>query len=139
MKIGMVGLGRMGANMSMRLLRAGHEIVAFDPHAEQVKSLVGAGAVGSGSLAELVQKLEAPRAVWLMVPAAVVDDTIAKLAPLLSRDDVIIDGGNSYYRDDLRRAKSLASAGIRYVDVGTSGGVWGKERGYCQMIGGDAD
>jgi 6-phosphogluconate dehydrogenase len=129
----------MGANMASRLLRAGHKIVAFDPQAERVQSLVGEGAIGAASLAELVQKLAPPRAVWLMVPAAVVDDTLASLAPLLARDDVIIDGGNSYYRDDIRRARSLTAAGIHYVDVGTSGGVWGKERGYCQMIGGDAD
>jgi 6-phosphogluconate dehydrogenase len=139
MKLGMVGLGRMGANMAVRILRAGHEVVAFDRHADKVQELAGEGAIGAGSLAELVQKLEAPRAIWLMVPAAAVDDTVGALAPLLARDDVIIDGGNSHYRDDLRRARSLAAAGIRYVDVGTSGGVWGKERGYCQMIGGDAD
>jgi 6-phosphogluconate dehydrogenase len=138
MKLGMVGLGRMGANMAGRLLAAGHPVVAFDRHADNVQKLVGQGAIGAGSLAELVQKIEPPRAIWLMVPAAGVDDTIAAVAPLLARDDVIIDGGNSYYRDDIRRAKSLEADGIRYVDVGTSGGVWGKERGYCQMIGGDA-
>jgi 6-phosphogluconate dehydrogenase len=139
MKLGMVGLGRMGANMAERLLGAGHEVVAFDRHPEKVDALARKGATGAGSLAELAQRLEAPRAVWMMVPAAGVDDTIATLAPLLARDDVLVDGGNSYYRDDLRRSKSLAAAGVRYVDVGTSGGVWGKERGYCQMIGGDAD
>ena len=139
MKLGMVGLGRMGANMTTRLLRAGHDVVAFDRHPEKVQALVEDGAIGAGSLAELAQKLEPPRAIWLMVPAAGVDATIAALTPLLARDDVVIDGGNSYYRDDIRRAKSLAAVGIRYVDVGTSGGVWGKERGYCQMIGGDAD
>jgi 6-phosphogluconate dehydrogenase len=127
----------MGANMATRLLGAGHEVVVFDRHPEKVQELVGAGATGAGSLAELTQKLEPPRAVWLMVPAAAVDEMIAQLTPLLARDDVIIDGGNSYYRDDLRRAKTLASADIHYVDVGTSGGVWGKERGYCLMIGGD--
>jgi 6-phosphogluconate dehydrogenase len=139
MKLGMIGLGRMGASMSVRLLRAGHEVVAFNRHPEKVQALVDEGAIGAASLAELVQNLEPPRAIWLMVPAAVVDGTIAALAPLLARGDVIIDGGNSYYRDDLRRAKSLAPSGIHYVDVGTSGGVWGKERGYCLMIGGDAD
>src|SRR5580704_17920062 len=117
MELGMVGLGRMGANMAARLLRAGHRVVAFDRHAEKVRALVDDGAIGAASLAEVV----------------------AKLTPLLARDDAIIDGGNSHYRDDLRRARSLAPAGIRYLDVGTSGGVWGKERGYCQMIGGDAD
>jgi 6-phosphogluconate dehydrogenase len=139
MELGMVGLGRMGANMAARLLRADHTVVAFDRHPEKVRALVDDGAIGAASLAELVDKLTPPRAVWLMVPAAFVDDTVATLAPLLVRDDTIIDGGNSHYRDDLRRARSLAPTGIRYVDVGTSGGVWGKERGYCQMIGGDAD
>jgi 6-phosphogluconate dehydrogenase len=139
MKLGMIGLGRMGANMSERLLRAGHEIVAFDRNADKVKALVGQGAIGAASLKELVQKLEQPRAVWLMVPAAGVDATLAALTPLLARGDVVIDGGNSYYRDDIRRAKMLAALGIHYVDVGTSGGVWGKERGYCQMIGGEVD
>jgi 6-phosphogluconate dehydrogenase len=139
MKLGIVGLGRMGANMAERLLAAGHEIVAFDRSAEKVKGLVSSGAIGAGSLDDLVKKLESPRAIWLMVPAAVVDATIAQLSPLLAPGDVIIDGGNSYYRDDIRRAESLAKAGIHYVDVGTSGGVWGKERGYCQMIGGDAE
>jgi 6-phosphogluconate dehydrogenase len=139
MKLGMVGLGRMGANMTERLLQAGHEVVAFDRHAEKVQALAGKGAIGASSLEDLVRKLEPPRAIWLMVPAAAVDGTIAALEPLLARGDVIIDGGNSYYRDDIRRAKSLAAAGIRYVDVGVSGGVWGQERGYCQMIGGDAD
>jgi 6-phosphogluconate dehydrogenase len=139
MKLGMIGLGRMGANMSSRLLRAGVQIVAFDRNAPKVEALVKEGAVGAASLEELVQKLEPPRAVWLMVPAAAVDGTLAALTPLLQRGDVVIDGGNSYYRDDIRRAKQLKSSAIHYVDVGTSGGVWGKERGYCQMIGGDAD
>lgn len=137
MNLGMVGLGRMGSNIAVRLIEAGHGIIAFDRLPVQVQTLVGKGAVGAASIEELVQKLERPRAVWLMVPAAVVDETIAALQPLLTRDDVIIDGGNSYYRDDIRRAKELAAYGIHYVDVGTSGGVWGKERGYCQMIGGD--
>jgi 6-phosphogluconate dehydrogenase len=139
MKIGMVGLGRMGANMTSRLLRAGHEVVAFDRHPENVQALVKEGAIGAGSIEELVQKLEPPRAIWLMVPAAAVDGAIAAVQPLLERGDVIIDGGNSYYRDDIRRAKALAPSGIHYVDVGTSGGVWGKERGYCEMIGGDTE
>jgi 6-phosphogluconate dehydrogenase len=140
MKLGMIGLGRMGANMVTRLRRAGLEVAVFDRSAQKVGELVTAeGAIGAGSLEELVRKLERPRAIWLMVPAAAVDEMIARLAPLLAADDVIIDGGNSYYRDDIRRAKSLAASGIRYVDVGTSGGVWGKERGYCQMIGGDAE
>jgi 6-phosphogluconate dehydrogenase len=139
MKLAMMGLGRMGANMASRLLRAGHEIVAFDRHAERVQALVAEGAIGAASLEELVEKLEPPRALWLMLPAAAVDSTIAALAPLLARGDVLIDGGNSYYRDDLRRARRLRASGIQYVDVGTSGGIWGKERGYCLMIGGDAD
>ena len=139
MKVGMVGLGRMGANMAERLLASGHEVVAFDRHPEKVQALVAKGAVGAGTLEELAQKLAPPRAVWLMVAAAGVDATLTALTPLLSRDDAIIDGGNSHYRDDIRRSKALAAAGIHYVDVGTSGGVWGKERGYCQMIGGDAD
>jgi 6-phosphogluconate dehydrogenase len=134
----MIGLGRMGANMATRLLGAGHEVVAFDRHPEKVQPLAAAGATGAGSLQELVQKIEPPRAIWLMVPAAGVDETLAALTPLLAAGDVVVDGGNSHYRDDIRRAKTLAAAGIHYVDVGTSGGVWGKERGYCQMIGGDA-
>jgi 6-phosphogluconate dehydrogenase len=138
MQLGVVGLGRMGANMAARLLAAGHEIVAFDRHPEKVQEVAKGGALAAGSYPELVQKLAPPRAIWLMVAAAGVDDTIAAIAPLLARDDVLIDGGNSYYRDDMRRAQSLAAAGVHYVDVGTSGGVWGKERGYCQMIGGDA-
>jgi len=139
MKLGIVGLGRMGANMAARLLQAGHEIVAFDRHPEKVQAVVGQGGIGASSLGELVQKLAPPRALWLMVAAAGVDATLDVLAPLLTRDDVLVDGGNSYYRDDLRRAQRLAAAGIHYLDVGTSGGVWGKERGYCQMIGGDVE
>jgi 6-phosphogluconate dehydrogenase len=139
MKLGMVGLGRMGANMAERLLHDKHEVVVFDRHPEKVKELGDAGAISSSSLKDLVQKLEQPRAIWLMIPAAIVDDMIAELSPLLAKGDVIIDGGNSFYRDDIRRAKSLSTSGIHYVDVGTSGGVWGKERGYCQMIGGDTE
>jgi 6-phosphogluconate dehydrogenase len=129
----------MGANMAERLLAAGHEVVAFDRHPEKVEDVAKKGAVRASSPDELVRRLEPPRAVWLMVAAAGVDDTIASLAPLLAAGDLLLDGGNSYYRDDIRRAKSLAASGIHYVDVGTSGGVWGKERGYCQMIGGDDD
>jgi 6-phosphogluconate dehydrogenase len=133
----MIGLGRMGANMVRRLLRGGHECVAFDMSAQAVEALAAEGAVGASSLADLVAKLAAPRAVWMMVPAAVVDRTIADLLPLLESGDILIDGGNSYYVDDLRRAKELAPRGVHYVDVGTSGGVWGLERGYCMMIGGE--
>ena len=136
MQLGMVGLGRMGANMVRRLLKQGHECVVFDMSSKAVQKLVGEKAVGSASLADLVKKLKKPRAVWLMVPAAVVDKTIADLAPALEAGDVLIDGGNSYYVDDLRRSKEMAAKGIDYVDVGTSGGVWGLERGYCMMIGG---
>ena len=139
MQLGMIGLGRMGANMVRRLLGKGHECVAYDVTAGAVAQLAAEGAVGASSLADLVARLSAPRAVWLMVPAAVVDRTLAELQPLLAPGDVVIDGGNSYYVDDLRRAKELGAAGIHYVDVGTSGGVWGLERGYCMMIGGDAD
>ena len=139
MKLGMVGMGRMGGNMAARLLAAGQSVVAFDRHPEKMQALAGQGAVVAGSLAELVQQLPSPRAIWLMVPAAGVDSIIATLQPLLAAGDVIIDGGNSHYRDDLRRAKALAPHGIRHVDVGSSGGVWGRERGYCLMIGGDAE
>jgi 6-phosphogluconate dehydrogenase len=139
MKLGMIGLGRMGANMATRLLRAGHEVVAYNRHPEKVQAIAREGATAAGSLADLVSKLDPPRAVWLMVPAAAVDGAIAELAPLLTHGDTIIDGGNSHYIDDIRRAQSLLGAGIRYVDVGTSGGVWGRQRGYCLMIGGDAD
>src|SRR5271168_4136400 len=138
MQLGMIGLGRMGANMVRRLLKGGHECVVFDMSAKTVEELVQEKAVGAVDLRDLVKKLAKPRAVWLMVPAAVVDKTIADLVPLLEAGDTLIDGGNSYYIDDIRRAKELASKGIHYVDVGTSGGVWGFERGYCMMIGGDS-
>ena len=137
MQIGMIGLGRMGANMVRRLLTGGHQCVVFDMSPKAVQALVEEKAVGSSSLADFVKKLTQPRAVWLMVPAAVVDQTIADLLSSLERDDILIDGGNSYYIDDIRRAKELAQKGIHYVDVGTSGGVWGLERGYCMMIGGE--
>jgi len=138
MQLGMIGLGRMGANMVRRLLRGGHECVVFDMSPKAVDELVQEKAVGAVDLRDLVKKLQTPRAVWLMVPAAAVDKTIANLVPLLDTGDTIIDGGNSYYIDDIRRAKELAAKGIHYVDVGTSGGVWGLERGYCMMIGGEA-
>jgi 6-phosphogluconate dehydrogenase len=137
MQIGMIGLGRMGANMVRRLLAAGHQCVVFDMSPKAVQELVQAKAVGASSLAEFVSKLTKPRAVWLMVPAAVVDQTIANLLPHLEPDDILIDGGNSYYVDDIRRAKELTAKKIHYIDVGTSGGVWGLERGYCMMIGGE--
>jgi 6-phosphogluconate dehydrogenase len=136
MQLGMIGLGRMGANMVRRLLKGGHQCVVFDRSPKAVEELVKEKAVGATALQDFVKKLEKPRAVWLMVPAAVVDDTIADLEPLLEPGDVLIDGGNSYYVDDIRRAQELASKKIDYVDVGTSGGVWGLERGYCMMIGG---
>ena len=136
-KIGMIGLGRMGANMVRRLLRGGHECVVFDMSPKAVDELVQEKAVGAVDLRDMVKKLQTPRAIWLMVPAAVVDKTIASLAPLLDSGDIIIDGGNSYYIDDIRRAKELSAKGIHYVDVGTSGGVWGLDRGYCMMIGGE--
>ena len=136
MQLGMIGLGRMGANMVRRLLRAGHRCVVFDRSPKAVEELVKEKALGAASLQEFVKKLEPPRAVWLMVPAAVVDDSIADLLSYLEPGDVLIDGGNSYYIDDIRRARELASKKIHYVDVGTSGGVWGLERGYCMMIGG---
>src|SRR6201997_1959606 len=139
MQLGMVGLGRMGANMVRRLLRAGHEGVVFDMSPKAVEELVQEKAVGASTLADFVKKLTKPRAVWLMVPAGVVDKTIADLAPLLEPGDILIDGGNSYYVDDIRRAKELASKQVHYVDVGTSGGVWGLDRGYCMMIGGEPD
>lgn len=139
MQLGMVGLGRMGTNMVRRLIRAGHECVVFDMSSKSVEDMVKEKAIGSSSLAEMVKKLKAPRAIWLMVPAAVVDRSIADLVPLLEPGDILIDGGNSYYIDDLRRAKELTEKKIHYVDVGTSGGVWGLERGYCMMIGGERD
>jgi 6-phosphogluconate dehydrogenase len=137
MQLGMVGLGRMGANMVRRLLRGGHRCVVFDRSPKVVSELAGEKGEGSSSLQDLVNKLEKPRAVWLMVPAAVVDETIDGLLPHLQAEDILIDGGNSYYVDDLRRAKELAGKRIHYVDVGTSGGVWGLDRGYCMMIGGE--
>ena len=137
MQLGMIGLGRMGANMVRRLMRGGHECVVYNRSPAAVDALVMEGAVGASSLADFVAKLAPPRAIWLMVPAAVVDQSIADLLPLLEQGDIVIDGGNSYYIDDIRRAKELAPKGIHYVDVGTSGGVWGLERGYCMMIGGE--
>ncbi len=137
MQIAMVGLGRMGANMVRRLLKGGHQCVVYDNSPAAVDSLVGVGAVGSSSLQDMVAKLPTPRAVWLMVPAGVVDETVHELRAYLERGDIIIDGGNSYYVDDLRRSKELADSGVRWVDVGTSGGVHGLDRGYCLMIGGE--
>jgi 6-phosphogluconate dehydrogenase len=139
MQLGMIGLGRMGANMVRRLIQHGHQCVVYDRSPQAVKDLTKAKAVGATSLADLVKKLAKPRAVWLMVPAAVVDESIADLLPLLDKGDILIDGGNSYYVDDIRRSKQLSAKGIHYVDVGTSGGVWGLERGYCMMIGGEKD
>ncbi len=141
MKLGLIGLGRMGANMARRWGSAGHTVVGYARHAETVQALVADGtlAAGATSLADLVAQLEPPRVLWLMVPAAAVDDTLAQLTPLLQSGDVVVDGGNSYYRDDIRRARELAAAGIRYLDCGTSGGVWGLQRGYCLMIGGPKD
>ena len=139
MQIGMVGLGRMGANMVRRLMRGGHQCVAFDRNQDNVKQLVAEGATGVASLDDFVKKLNAPRAIWMMVPAGVVDETVHALSSRLERGDILIDGGNSYYIDDIRRAKELETKGLRYVDVGTSGGVWGLERGYCMMIGGPDD
>ena len=139
MQLGMIGLGRMGANMVRRLLRSGHDCVVYDRSADAVRAVTAEGATGDDTLAGFVAKLAKPRAAWLMVPAAVVDETIAELLPLLEPGDILIDGGNSYYVDDIRRAKELAPRGIHYVDVGTSGGVWGLERGYCMMIGGEPE
>jgi len=137
MQLGMIGLGRMGANMVRRLLQAGHDADVFDMSPKAVAELVAEKAIGSSSIEDFVKKLTKPRAVWLMIPAGVVDKTIAELAPLLEPGDILIDGGNSYYIDDIRRAKELRKKEIHYVDVGTSGGVWGLERGYCMMIGGE--
>src|SRR5262245_36906369 len=137
MQLGMIGLGRMGANMVHRLRAGGHRCVVFDRSPKAVEELARAKAVGASSVADLVKKMETPRAVWLMVPAAAVDATIDELLPHLTRGDILIDGGNSYYVDDIRRAQALAPKGIHYLDVGTSGGVWGRERGYCLMIGGE--
>src|SRR6185369_15554653 len=139
MQLGMVGLGRMGANMVRRLLKGGHHCVVFDRSPKAVEDLVREQAVGSAGLRDLVKTMEKPRAVWLMVPAAVVDETVAELVLTLEEGDILIDGGNSYYVDDLRRARDLAKKGLHYVDVGTSGGVWGLERGYCMMIGGEKE
>jgi 6-phosphogluconate dehydrogenase len=139
MELGMIGLGRMGSNMVQRLLRASHQCVAYDVHPEAAQALVKDGAVAATSIEDFVSKLKAPRAIWMMVPAAAVDETLKALIPHLEKDDVVIDGGNSYYHDDIRRAAELKLKGIHYVDAGTSGGVWGSERGYCLMIGGDGD
>ena len=139
MQLGMIGLGRMGANMVVRLMRAGHECVVFDVSADAVQGVAKQGATGTSSLADFVAKLDTPRAVWLMVPAAFVDEELNALTKLLEPGDIVIDGGNSYYHDDLRRAADLQAAGLHYVDVGTSGGVFGLERGYCLMIGGEDD
>lgn len=136
MQLGMIGLGRMGANMVKRLLRAKHECVVYDVNPASVQALAKEGATGATSLEDFVAKLKPPRAAWLMVPAAIVDKMVHQVAPLLQKDDILIDGGNSYYIDDIRRSKELGAKGINYLDVGTSGGVWGLERGYCMMIGG---
>ena len=137
MQLGMIGLGRMGANMAQRLVRGGHTVVGYVRHAETVAALLKEGSISEGalSLPDLVNKLSAPRAIWLMVPAASVDATLESIVPHLTSGDIVIDGGNSYYHDDIRRAAALKHRGIHYVDVGTSGGVWGLERGYCLMIG----
>jgi 6-phosphogluconate dehydrogenase len=139
MELGMIGLGRMGANMVRRLLKHEHQCIVYDRSVEAVQSLVKDGAVGSTSLKEFVSQLQTPRAIWLMIPAALVDATLTELSAVLDSGDIIIDGGNSYYIDDIRRAGDLKNKGIHYVDVGTSGGVWGLERGYCQMIGGETE
>src|SRR5215470_14322232 len=139
MRIGMIGLGRMGANMTRRLVQGGHQCVAYDPDARAVAEVSGYGAQGKNSLQDFVAALAAPRAIWIMVPAAIVDTVIHELRPLLSAGDVLIDGGNSNYHDDIRRAAELQGAGIHYLDVGTSGGVLGFEQGYCLMIGGDSE
>jgi 6-phosphogluconate dehydrogenase len=138
MQLGMIGLGRMGANLVRRLMRDGHQCVAYDVNADAVKGLEAEGAAGASSLSEFVGKLEKPRTIWIMVPAGIVEQTLSSLVPLLDADDVVIDGGNSYYRDDITRSKALKEKGLHYLDVGTSGGVWGLDRGYCLMIGGDS-
>ncbi len=137
MQLGIIGLGRMGANMVQRLMRAGHECVVFDNNPAQVQALADQGATGAADMADFCAKLDAPRAIWIMVPAAVVESVINQLEPHLTADDVLIDGGNSYYQDDIRHAKRFAERGVHFLDCGTSGGVWGLERGYCLMIGGD--
>src|SRR4051812_10001825 len=139
MQLGMIGLGRMGANMVRRLMRGGHQCVVYDRAAATVQTLVGEGATGAGSLAELVRELAPPRAICTMLPAAYVDSTIDELRPLVAAGDTLIDGGNSHYHDDIARARALSAAGIHYLDMGTSGGVWGLERGYCLMIGGERE
>lgn len=139
MQIGMIGLGRMGANMVRRLIRDGHECVVYNHSTPAIDALAEEGAIPAYSMAEMVTKLQAPRAIWLMIPAGVVDDSMKELLPQLSAGDTVIDGGNSYYIDDIRRSRQLAAKGVHYIDVGTSGGVWGLERGYCQMIGGEAE
>jgi len=139
MQLGMIGLGRMGASMVRRLMKAGHQCIVHDVHVDAIQELASDGAVGATSLKDSVARLARPRPVWLMVPAAVVDRVLEALVPLLQSGDIVIDGGNSYYHDDLRRAAQLKPKGIHYVDVGTSGGVWGLERGYCQMIGGERE
>jgi len=139
MQLGMIGLGRMGANMVRRLIKAGHECVVYDIFPKSVQDLVQEKAVGSTSIADMISKMQKPRAIWLMVPAAIVDKSISEILPLLEPGDIFIDGGNSYYIDDIRRAKELKAKNIHYVDVGTSGGVWGLERGYCMMIGGEKE
>jgi 6-phosphogluconate dehydrogenase len=137
MELGMIGLGRMGANMVERLMKAGHNCVVYDTHADPVQGLIAKGAKGTTDLKAFIGMLSKPRAVWLMLPAAAVDNVLATLVPLLDKDDIVIEGGNSYYHDDIRRAKELKTKGLHYIDVGVSGGVWGLERGYCHMIGGE--
>jgi 6-phosphogluconate dehydrogenase len=139
MQFGMIGLGRMGANMSVRAMKAGHDMHVYDTHADVVKALTDKGAKGSTNLSDFVKGLDRPRATWMMVPAGAVDAVLDELTPVLDKGDIIIDGGNSYYHDDLRRAKALKAKNLHYVDVGVSGGVWGLERGYCMMIGGEDD
>lgn len=139
MQLGMIGLGRMGANMVQRLIKHGHACVVYDTHGQAVADAQRHGATGAGSLEELISKLERPRVVWMMVPAAAVEATVSALMPLLSPDDILVDGGNSHYRDDIRRARELEAMDIHYVDVGTSGGVWGLKEGFCLMIGGEPE